>query len=413
MDIEIERSFFEKNKIKIIVGALIVGLITVISIYVSTNKKAIPFKQLKFETVSFGEFQEIVIANGSVQPKRTILIDANEGGSVIQKMKEDGDTVKAGEVLLSLQNEALVLEYMQRETQVVEQLNNLRNTQITLHQNLRRLEDDFALTAKEKVNICRSFRGDSAVFAAKGLAAQEFEKQRLEKQYTLDRLEVLSQRLKEDKHYLAVQNDRILASIALMERNLEMIRAKIEEMKVLVPLSGRLTSFDVEIGQVLAPNEIIARVDVPGEYKIVALVDQHYLNRVVIGQKASIKVQGEPFELEVTKVKQNVVNGQFEIELLFVEEKPQNLGRGQSFQVAIAISGKEETLKIPRGSYFASSGGKFVYVVKDNEAYRRNIVLGKQNPGYYQVIEGLTEGEQIISSSYEGFEKEEVIIIQK
>lgn len=198
-----------------------------------------------------------------------------------------------------------------------------------------------------------------------------------------------------------------------MERNLEMIRAKIEEMKVLVPLSGRLTSFDVEIGQVLAPNEIIARVDVPGEYKIVALVDQHYLNRVVIGQKASIKVQGEPFELEVTKVKQNVVNGQFEIELLFGEEKPQNLGRGQSFQVAIAISGKEETLKIPRGSYFASSGGKFVYVVKDNEAYRRNIVLGKQNPGYYQVIEGLTEGEQIISSSYEGFEKEEVIIIQK
>lgn len=205
MDIEIERSFFEKNKIKIIVGALIVGLITVISIYVSTNKKAIPIKQLKFETVSFGEFQEIVIANGSVQPKRTILIDANEGGSVIQKMKEDGDTVKAGEVLLSLQNEALVLEYMQRETQVVEQLNNLRNTQITLHQNLRRLEDDFALTAKEKVNICRSFRGDSAVFAAKGLAAQEFEKQRLEKQYTLDRLEVLNQRLKEDKHYLAVQ----------------------------------------------------------------------------------------------------------------------------------------------------------------------------------------------------------------
>ncbi|MDX1446760.1 efflux RND transporter periplasmic adaptor subunit [Lishizhenia sp.] len=413
MDIKLEQSFWERHRLKFIVIGGVLGILALITYYLQNNVVEIPNKQLKFAEVNYGEFQEIVIANGSVQPKRTILIDANEGGSVLQKMKEDGDTVKAGEVLLSLQNEALVLEYMQRETQVVEQLNNLRNTQITLHQNLRRLEDDYALTKKEKANICRSFKGDSAVFAQRGLAQLEYEKQKDEKEYTLNRLNVLKGRLEEDQHYLQVQNDRIEASIVLMERNLEMIRSKIEEMQVLVPLSGRLTSFDVEIGQVLSANEIVARVDVPGAYKIVALVDQHYLNRVVVGQKASFKVQGNSYDLYITKVKQNVVNGQFEIELLFEDEQPESLSRGQSFQVAIAISGKEETLKIPRGAYFSSSGGKFVYVVKGDKAYQRRIVLGKQNPRYYQVIEGLEEGEQIITSSYDGYLKEKEIIILK
>ncbi|SFT51185.1 HlyD family secretion protein [Lishizhenia tianjinensis] len=412
MDIEIEKSFWEKHKVKIYLVGSVFLLGALLTVYLNNNIVQVPFKQIKLGKVSFGEFQEIVIANGTVQPKRTILIDAKEGGAVLYKYKEDGDTVKAGEVLLALQNEALVLEYMQRETQVVEQLNNLRNTQITLHQNLRRLEDDYALTLKEKENISRSFKGDSAVFVMKGLAQLEYEKQKEEKSYTTNRLKVLKQRLEEDKHYLKVQNDRIKASIALMERNLEMIRSKIEEMQVLVPLSGRLTSFDVEIGQVLAANEIVARVDVPGAYKIVALVDQHYLNRVVVGQKAEIKVQGKSFHLSITRVKQNVVNGQFEIELFFEDELPENLGRGQSFQVAIAISGKEETLKIPRGSYFSSSGGKFVYVVKEGRAYKRKIVLGKQNPQYYQVIEGVEKGEEFIMSSYEGYSKEDEILIQ-
>lgn len=413
MDIEIERSFWEKHKNKIYLGGTLLVFSCLAIFYLGNNLYEIERKQVKMATVSYGEFQEIIIANGNVQPKRTILIDANEGGRVIQKLKEDGDTVKASEPLLIMQNEALVLDYMQRETQVVEQLNNLRNTQITLHQNLRNLEDDYAKTQVEQNKICRSFKGDSAVFSANGMAENAFKTQREQRDFTLERVKILQSRLAEDKSYLEIQNNRILASIDLMERNLAMIRSKIEEMKIIVPLSGRLTSFDVEIGQVLSANEIIGRVDVPGEYKIVAQVDQHYMNRVVLGQSANIKVSGNSFELEISKVKQNVVNGQFEIELLFVGEKPQNLGRGQSFQVSIAISGKEETLKIPRGSYFSASGGKFVYVIEENKASKRHIVLGKQNPDFYQVIEGLEKGENFIKSSYNGFsEYEEILIIE-
>lgn len=294
MDIEIERSFWEKYKSKIFLGLALLVFLSIAIYYFRNNFYEIQRKNIKLATVSYGEFQEIIIVNGNVQPKRTILIDANEGGRVIQKMKEDGDTVKASEPLLILQNEALVLDYMQRETQVVEQLNNLRNTQITLHQNLRNLEDEYARTEVEEKKISRDFKGDSAIYLLKGLAYNEYKTQKEQRDFTVSRVNVLQSRIKEDKAYLEIQNNRILASIELMERNLAMIRSKIEEMKILVPLSGRLTSFDIEVGQVLSPSEIIGRVDVPGEYKVVAQVDQHYLNRVVSGAAIRMNINEPP-----------------------------------------------------------------------------------------------------------------------
>lgn len=414
VDTVIHQSWIKRNrwKLTVLVGLLLTGII----LFWLSRPAAMVVEEdtLNIGTVTYGDFQEIIVAGGSVEPETSVLIDAKEGGTILAIKAEEGEMVKAGDVLVTLQNEALILDYMQRETQIVEQINNLRNTRIALEQNLRTVRDQLDDYQKEEWAAHRQYLSDSALFTIHGIARNEYLGSKESYEHLRSKSKLYSERLSRDKTYQQQQFQRIDASIGLMERNLDLIRSTIEEMSVKAPVSGQLNAFSLEVGQVLQRNESVGRVDVPGRLVIRALVDQHYLNRVRMGQMATIEYGGKTYDLSVKKVQTIVQNGQFELLLSFDSEVPENLRRGQSFQVRIAVSAQTKALMIPRGAFFQTSGGEHVYVLSGDgsEATKRSVSLGKQNPDFYEVVSGLEKGERVIVSSYDAFKGRENINIQ-
>lgn len=415
MDKVIKQHWSKKHRSKIILGIILIILIGVIFLISKPNAFSIEIDEIQLGQVTYGDFQEIIVANGTIEPKTTVLIDAKEGGTVLEIKAEEGQMMNAGDLLVTLNNESLILEYMQRETQIVEQINNLRNTRISLDQNLRTVEDQLNELENQSIQARRKFVVDSALNSMNGIAKNDYLTSKENHYHLLKKTKTFTKRLQKDENYQKEQFKRIDASISLMERNLEMIRSTIDEMSIKAPISGQLNSFNLEKGQVLQRNETIGRIDIPGDFIIRALVDQHYLNRVTEGQTAMIEYNSKKYNLQITKVQTTVENGQFEVLLAFDGTLPENIRRGQSFQVHIAISALTKAKMIPRGSFYQSSGGNFVYVVsKDKKsAIKRSVSLGKQNPEYYEVIEGLDTGEEIITSSYEFFKENDNLILNQ
>jgi len=415
LDKQIEQPWLQKHQWKLISAGGLLMVICLIIWLAIPRGVVLSSETLRFGEVRFGDFQEIIVANGTVEPEKSVLIDAKEGGTILEIKTEEGQIVKAGDVLVTLQNESLILDYMQRETQIVEQINNLRNTRIALEQNIRSVQDQLDDVVKTTAGAQRKFISDSSLYATNGIARNDYMTSRDEYEYLSRRTATFAKRLQQDRRYQQVQFKRIDASIALMERNLEMIRSTIDEMSVKAPLGGQLNAFDLEVGQVLQRNASIGRIDVPGKFKIRALVDQHYLNRVATGQLATIEYEKKLFELQIDKVQTLVENGQFEVMLSFTDSIPEGIRRGQSFQVKIMISAQTKANMIPRGPHYQTSGGNYVYVVSEDGTYatKRAVSIGKQNPDYYEVTDGLEEGEQIIISSYDHFKDEDRITIEQ
>ncbi|MEQ8908149.1 MAG: efflux RND transporter periplasmic adaptor subunit [Vicingaceae bacterium] len=416
MDQIIKQSWWSKNKKWTLIICFLLSVMAIIlSLAFVDNPPVLEAQKLKTAKVEFGEFQEIVMANGNIEPKTTVLIDANEGGTIQEIRAEEGDLVAAGDILLVLTNEALMLDYMQRETQIVEQINNLRNTRINLHQNLRTTEDQLEDFKSQFEIVRRQFHIDSSLAASNVITKQTFEESLVNYKFLKEKVRILEKRRNDDHKYHGDQIKRIDNSIALMERNLELIREKLSEMSIKAPLSGQLNSFSLEQGQVLQQNQTVGRVDVPGKFWIRALADQHYLNRLNEGQGAVIEYDGQSYRLLVSKVLSTVENGQIEIYLDFESEAPEDLRRGQNFQVFVEVSAKNQALKLPKGSFFQSSGGQYVFVISEDgeSAHKHSIQLGRQNPMYYEVSSGLSEGQEVIISSYESFKKAEEIRLSK
>jgi len=417
MDKVIKQTKWIKNRKKILVTLSLVGSILIFFlIKTRTISPDLEYSKLKIGKIELGEFQEVVIGNGIIESKNTILIDAKQGGIITEILAEDGDMVDAGDVLLRLSNDAVMLDYMQRETQIVEQINNLRNTRVNLYQNLRTSEDRLEEYRNQYVISKRQYVIDSIMLASNGLAKNKFEESSINFKFLLEKVKTLEKRKNQDKSYHSDQIFRVDNSIELMERNLELIREKLREMTVKASLSGQLNSFSVEPGQVLRQNQTIGRIDVPGKFWIRTLVDQHYLNRLSEGQNGVIQYDGETYELHLSKVLSTVENGQIEVYFDFVNEYPNELRRGQNVHVKIEISAKHKALKLQKGAFFQSSGGQYVYVLSDDRksAYKQPVLLGKQNPSYYEVLEGLLEGQNVVISTYETFKNyQEIRLITK
>ncbi len=416
MDKIIEQSWLAKKKNWII--AITIFLIAFLIVFLVASQDHIPEIDpitIRTGTIEHGDFQEIVIANGSVEPKVTVLIDAQEGGTVDNILVEEGELVKAGQVLILLSNENLVLEYMQRETQIVEQINNLQNTRINLHQNLYSTEDQLVDYSKQLAIAKKQYYIDSTLAKSNGISRKVLEESRINYDFLKTKVNTLTNRRNDHSKNHGKQIEGIDNSITLMERNLELIREKLNEISIKAPISGQLNSFNIEQGQVLQQNQAIGRVDVPNKYWIRALVDQHYLNRLNEGQSATISYDGETYNLFLSKVLSTVENGQIEVFLEFENDYPKDLRRGQNFQVHVEVSAKEKTLKLAKGAFFQSSGGQFVYVISEDgkSAYKQEVELGRQNPKYYEVKAGLSEGQKVITSSYESYKEYKEIRLKK
>lgn len=414
MDRQIEKKKWTVKRIALWAG-LPVGIVLLLLMAMSGRESTyrVEADRVTVGEVIYDDFQDIISVQGTIEPLTTIQIDASEGGVVEEIFVEDGAQVEAGQPLIRLSNTSLTLDFMNRETQIVEQINNLRSTRISLDQTKRQVQEQLVDITYQLKEQQRQWKIDSALYAKEVIPEADFNASKASLHYLKQKRALLEERGKTDEAYRTSQLHNIDASVEMMERNLEAIRQNLENLTVKAPIAGQLNSFDHEIGQTKSMGERLGRVDVPGAYQVSAMVDQYYLNRLQVGQEAGVDVGGKVFRLSVSKVFPTVANNQFEIHLQFLSEVPENIRRGQNLQVKLELSAKAKAMMVPRGGFYQSTGGKYAFVLNESgEAYKRAITLGSQNPTYIQVLEGLNAGERIITSSYDAFGEAERIVLE-
>ena len=412
-DRRIEKKKWTLNKVIYLAGSVIL-LVLLFFGFKSFNKKIykVDRNRLTIKEVVEGEFQDMILIDGDVEPIDLVLVNTLEGGSVDDIYVEDGIFVEKGTPLLKLSNPSVTLGYMNQETAIVEQINNLRNLKLALEKDQRNLDESLIDSENALEETKRRYKTDSVLYTKDVIAKNDYVDIRESYRYQQQKRNLLSNNVRKSSRDNQIQIQQINRSIQMMQRNLEMIHENMEKMLVKAPVSGMLSSFDPIIGENFTRNQTVAKIDVQSGFKIKGQVDEYYLSRVKPGQLARFSLDGEIIDLKVKKVLPEVINRRFEIELVFESDVPESVTLGQSLQVRLDLSKAQKSLMIPRGNYFQSSGGQYVFVLNgEGEAHKRFIKLGNRNPSYYQVLEGLEEGEQFITSSYDDYKNYETILI--
>ena len=414
MDKRIEKKKWDQKKTIYVAGATIILILAYFG-FNSMNKKTykVDASKISVKKVTKGNFQEMILIEGDIESINMVLVNTLEGGTVDEIFTEDGIIVEKGTPLLRLSNPSVTLGYMNQETAIIEQINNLRNLKLSLEKVQRDLDESLMDSENSFANSRRAYKLDSTLYAKEVIAKNDFINRRESYRYLKNKRDFRLKNVKKSVVDNQAQITQIDTSISLMERNLNLIRTNIEKMLVRAPITGMLSSFDPVIGESYVRNQTVAKIDVQSGFKIKGQVNEYYLSSVKPGQLARFNVNGVLVNLKVSKVLPEVVNRQFEIELVFVDITPKSITIGQSIQVRLELAKAQESLLLPRGSHFQSSGGQYVYVLdKDGKAHKRTIKLGSQNPSYFQLLEGLVEGDEIISSSYDAYKEYETIIIK-
>lgn len=415
MDRKIEKKKWgQRQTIYTTIGLVAVALLAWGYSSMNTRVYKLDKDGLSIRMAQRGEFQDLILIDGTLEPILSVLVNTPEGGTVEKIFVEDGAMVKEGAPLLKLANPSVMLGYMTQETAIVEQMNNLQNLKLALERDQRSLKESLIDIEFQLTNRSRNFGVDTLLFADGVIPQNDYLTSKENLDYQKKKRNFLQENVTVTGKNNAVQIRRINRSLMLMERNLEVIHANMERLQVKAPASGRLSSFDPVIGESYAPNQTIGKIDLLRGYKVKGLVNEFYLSQVMSGQRARFSFDGQLVELEVEKVLPEVINGNFEIDLVFVDKAPEAIRTGLSVQVRLELSAASTAVKVPRGAWFHSSGGQFVYVLgPKGEAYKRNIKIGRQNPSYFEVLDGLDDNEEIITSSYEAYKNYDKIIINQ
>jgi HlyD family secretion protein len=352
-----------------------------------------------------GEFNDYIRLNGQVQPMTTIQLSPLEGGVVQEIIVEEGARVKAGEHLLVLSNDNLDLQILNSEAELAEKENLLRNTLISMEQQKLSLEQERLQLAVEVERTRRKAEAQRALYVDSLIAREEY--LRAEEDYRLaqQRLQLVNHRAEQDSLYRSVQVSQMEESLNNMRLNMQMIRRRKENLTIKAPIDGELGLLDVVLGQSVSQGVKIGQINSLGSYKIEAQIDEHYIDRVVAGLEATFERRDEAYSAVIRKVYPEVRNGKFKADLKFVGEQPANIRSGQTYYLNLQLGQPEQAVLVPRGAFFQTTGGRWIYVVDadGNGATRREIRISRQNPQYYEVLEGLQPGERVITSGYEKF----------
>lgn len=381
-----------------------------------TRKKQV---NLKKETISIrevfkGDFEDVVLFNSTVEPKTSVLVNVIQGGSVSEIFVESGQMIKKGTPLLKVYNPNAELNYLTQETAIVEQINNLRNIrvniknqQLSLDQQLLSIDNDFR-------NAKRQYKLDSTLYGKEVIARNDYQKTSQEYTFQKERSGVIKKSVSEEKKSRDVQLVRIDVSISNMEKSLELLRKNKENFTVKAPVDGLLSSFNPILGESYNQGQPIGKMDVLDGYKLVANVDEYYISKLKQGINGRVAVNAKNYDIVLSKVLSEVVSGQFEVELLFQNDSlPKSIKRGMSLKTKVFLSNDSKALLISKGQFYQSTNGAWVFVLNsDNKAVKRTIKIGRENPFYYEVLEGLQEGDKIITSSYDDYKNVEEINIE-
>jgi HlyD family secretion protein len=412
MDTIIKR---KTNKNKYILVALPIILIFGFFVFTSVTKKrslTIKASEITIKTVENDNFEDFMAFQAKAVPLNSMFINIIEGGAVQEIFVENGDKVIKGQPLARLYNPNAELAYMQQETAIIEQINNLnkakldlRNQELNLAKDLISIEHDY-LDAKNLYDLNTKLSDEEI------LSKNELEKTKENYRFQKERMYIIKQSIKKEKQANQIQIEQLNQSITIMDKSLGILRTNKKNFLIAAPLAGRLSSFEPILGKTYAQNTSIGTIDDRKGYKLVADLDEFYLARIAVRQKGTVHFDNKLIEVQITKLNPEIKNGRFQVELDFVSSKNLDLRQGLSFGVKLNLSEKTKTKVLSKGSFYEETNGKWIFVVKGDKAERRDIKLGRENPLYYEVLSGLNANEKVITSSYKDYKEIEILDIE-
>lgn len=379
----------------------------------SGSKLYVEAAKLTISTVTEGPFKEYIPITGNVIPIRTVYLDAVEGGRVEKRFLEAGTMVQEGDKILLLGNTNLLMDIMFREAEFYEQSNNLRNTRLAMEQNHLNLKSQL-INLDYQIKILKRNYGRNKEMAKENLISQlDYEQSRDEYEYNLQRRELAIESYKQDSIFRKVQIRQLEASLQRMQKNLALIKTKLENLTIKAPITGHLTSLNAEIGESKSRGERLGQVDVLEGFKARAAVDEYHLSRIQRGLKGEFDFAGSSYALISDKIYPEIRDGRFDIDLVFADQEPSGIRRGQTLHIRLELGNLNQAVLLPRGGFYQKTGGQWVYVLDESGdfASKRDIRLGMQNPQMFEVLEGLEPGEKVITSSYDSFGDNDILVL--
>lgn len=416
MDIKLEKKKgIQKKHIPYIIGgaAFVVILGSIIfGSHASTLK--VDARGLNIGEVKEEQFNDFVRVDGQVQPITVVQLSPEEGGIVREKVVEEGAQVKKGDVIIRLSNSNLDLQILNAEAELAEKQNFLRNTQVTMEQDKLANETERAQYTMEVRRAQRAFNQQEQLYKEDLIAKEDYLKAKEDYELAAKKYELVVKKLSQDSISRRIQMEELEMSLSNMRRNIQLIHERKENLNVRSQINGELGLLDVVLGQNISPGQKVGQVNDLSDYKIEAMIDEHYIDRVKQGLSATFDRQNSKFDLSVRKVFPEVRDGKFRTEFIFTGERPKNIRTGQTYYINLELGQPTESLIIPKGTFFQNTGGNWIFVLDQDgkKAYRRQIKIGRQNPQYYEVLEGLEPGEKVIVSSYEAYKNNEILILQ-
>ena len=406
------RVAFTKKALPWWLGALL--LVFIVYLIARPNNKTLRVDKdaITVSSAVKGEFNDYIRISGRVQPMTTIQLSPQEGGIVERILIEEGSPVKAGDAILILNNDNLDLQILNSEAELAEKENILRNTQIQMEQQKLDVRQNVLEYGTQVDRLKRAYEQQKALYEDKLIAKEEYLKAEEDYKLALQKYDLIRERSKQDSLYRGTQIDRMEESLENMLLNMSMIRKRKGNLIVKAPIDGELGLLDVVLGQSIAAGTKIGQINSVGTYKVEAQIDEHYIDRVVDGLEATFERQGETYSTVIRKVYPEVRDGKFKADFKFDGEQPDNIRAGQTYYLNLQLGQPEEAVIVPRGTFYQKTGGKWIYVVnkEGTKAVKREIRIGRQNPQYYEVLEGLEPGEKVITSGYDTYGDSDVLV---
>ncbi|SEF39861.1 MULTISPECIES: efflux RND transporter periplasmic adaptor subunit [Parabacteroides] len=416
MDIQLEKKKgVQKKHIPYIAGgALFVVLLGWIIFGDHASTLKVDARGVSIGDVTRDQFNDFFRVDGQVQPITVVQLSPEEGGIVQEKVVEEGAHVKKGDIIVRLSNSNLDLQILNAEAELAEKQNFLRNTQVTMEQDKLTNQTEKLQYDMDMTRSLRAYRQQEQLYKENLIAKEDYLKAKEDYELSSKKHALITERLRQDSLSRTIQMEEMEASLANMRKNILLIRERKENLNVRSQIAGELGLLDVVLGQNITPGQKIGQINDLSDYKIEAMIDEHYIDRVKPGLNATFERQGSNFALSVRKVYPEVRDGKFRTDLVFTGERPDNIRSGQTYYINLELGQPTESIIIPKGTFFQSTGGSWIFVLdKDGKkAYRRSIKIGRQNPQYYEVLEGLEAGEKVIISSYESYKDNEVLVLE-
>ncbi|HOW09101.1 MAG TPA: HlyD family efflux transporter periplasmic adaptor subunit [Bacteroidales bacterium] len=402
------------------IGYIVFGIIILVLFYMAffsdrTSTYKVEKDKLIIETVTEGQFNDYITVPGTVEPISTIFLDAQEGGRVEEILIEEGAMVKKGDIILRLSNPDLYLNILDSEAQLAEKENFLRNTQVTMEQERISIKRELISLKYDIERKKRNFEQNARLIKDNLISQEEFLRSKEDLDMAIQSRDLFIERQKQDSVFRSVQVETLKANLDNMRKNLALVRQRVENLNVRATVDGQLGLLVPEIGQSISRGANMGQINVLTSYKVTAQIDEHYIDRVRTQLTATLDRQGKEYDLEVKRVYPEVRNGTFEIDMVFADSMPDNIRTGQTYYTSLQLGQPKVSVLVPIGGFFQETGGQWIFVLDPSESFatKRAISLGRKNPKYYEVLEGLTPGEKVIISGYETFGKNEKLVFKK